>query len=285
MAVTKPKPVRKTRFRATQPGNGRTPYLSLVRSPKRPSIELGPNGHFSVVTYNVHRWTGLTGGRKWSPSLAEDVLGELDADVVALQEVLRPFDREDPLPRIADEFGYHLAFVCSRLHKRGELGNAILSRWPLKGVLTLDLNFNRFERRSAIAAELHGDQGLIAVVSTHLALVDATRAKQVRTILGHPQLQGRVLLFGDMNAWRKCRATRELNRELTNRHHNLAWPATFPATSPVLALDRIYSRGIRVKNLRSHQSPAARRGSDHLPVVATVEVHEASGVVPIVSRA
>jgi endonuclease/exonuclease/phosphatase family metal-dependent hydrolase len=258
------------------------PFLSLVRSPPHPAVEPGPNGSFKVATYNVHRWTGFTGGRRWNPWLASQVLGELGADVVALQEVLRPFDREDPLIAVADELDYHLAFVTTRAHRGGELGNAILSRWPLKGVLSLDLNFSRFERRSAIAAELQVGDGLVAVVATHLALVDRTRAKQVRAILGHPQLQGRVLLFGDMNAWRKCRATRQLDRELTERHHNEAWPATFPATSPVLALDRIYSRGVRVKDVRSHQSAASRRGSDHLPVVATAVLAEVPGVVPAV---
>lgn len=273
---------RKPPRKSTLDPDDQLPFLSLVRSPPRPSIEPGPNGSFTVATYNVHRWTGLTGGRKWSPDLASDVLGEIGADVVALQEVLRPFDREDPLVAIADELGYHLAFVTSRVHRGGELGNAILSRWPLKGVLSLDLNFSRFERRSAIAAELAADHGLVAIVATHLALVDRTRAKQVRAILGHPQLQGRVLLFGDMNAWRKCRATRQLDRELTKRHHNQAWPATYPATSPMLALDRIYARGVHVKDLRSHQSAASRRASDHLPVVATAEVAEATGVVPLV---
>lgn len=264
--------------------NDRVPYLSLVHSPPRPAIAAGPQSSFRVATYNVHRWAGLLGGRKWNPDLAREVLDELDADVLALQEVLRPADRDDdPLVRFADDAGYHLAFVCSRIHKRGELGNAILSRWPLKDVHTLDLSFSHFERRSAIVAELRlpdsrprGGQGgeaeSLALVATHLALVDRTRAKQVPAILGHPQLQGRVVLFGDMNAWRACRATRQLDRELASRHFNRSWPATFPATSPVFALDRIYARGARVRDLRSHQSPAARRGSDHLPVMATVEV-------------
>jgi endonuclease/exonuclease/phosphatase family metal-dependent hydrolase len=249
------------------------PYLSLVRSPESPMAEAGPNGRFRVATYNVHRWVGRTGGR-WNPRLARDVLDELDADVVALQEVLRPVDgrRRDPLPAIVEECGYHLAFVCSRRHRHGELGNAILSRWPFKGVLTLDLNFSRFERRSAIAAELECAAGMVAMVATHLALVDRTRTKQVHAILGHPQLQGPVVLFGDMNAWRSCRATRQLDRVLDERHHNRAWPATFPATSPLLALDRIYARGVRVIDVRTHQSAAARRGSDHLPVVASIEV-------------
>jgi endonuclease/exonuclease/phosphatase family metal-dependent hydrolase len=40
----------------------------------------------------------------------------------------------------------------------------------------------------------------------------------------------------------------------------------------VLALDRIYARGVRVSRIRAHDSAAARRASDHLPVLAEVVV-------------
>jgi endonuclease/exonuclease/phosphatase family metal-dependent hydrolase len=40
----------------------------------------------------------------------------------------------------------------------------------------------------------------------------------------------------------------------------------------VLALDRIYARGVRVIELTAHATSAARRASDHLPVVARVEL-------------
>jgi endonuclease/exonuclease/phosphatase family metal-dependent hydrolase len=52
----------------------------------------------------------------------------------------------------------------------------------------------------------------------------------------------------------------------------MPWPPSFPAARPVLALDRIYSRGIRVLGVATHTSAAARRASDHLPVVARVEL-------------
>jgi endonuclease/exonuclease/phosphatase family metal-dependent hydrolase len=75
--------------------------------------------------------------------------------------------------------------------------------------------------------------------------------------------------MGDMNAWRRCRAMRALDDEL-RAHDNPKWPASFPSTRPVLALDRIYSRGVRLVELSAHKSRAARRASDHLPIVARV---------------
>ena len=47
---------------------------------------------------------------------------------------------------------------------------------------------------------------------------------------------------------------------------------SFPAARPMLALDRVYARGARIVSLDAHQSAAARRASDHLPVIAHVEI-------------
>lgn len=248
------------------------PYIAVTRAPAKPKATCGPSDAFQVATYNVHRWTGFTGGRRWSPELALDVIRELDADVIALQEVLRPFDASDPLVEVADELGLHLAFVSTRVHRYGELGNAILSTWPMDSVFTIDLSLSRLERRSAAVAMFDGEHTSVAVASTHLALVDRTRKRQVESLLESENFQGPAVLLGDMNAWRRCQATRTLDEAFRNMHHNLNWPASFPATRPVLALDRIYAREARVTSLRAHETVAAKRASDHLPVLATIEL-------------
>jgi endonuclease/exonuclease/phosphatase family metal-dependent hydrolase len=246
------------------------PYLATVRAPSLPSADvLGRD--FTIATYNVHRWQGLDGVRAPDPARAGFVISELGADVVALQEVLRPFDEPDPLERLAESLRLHLAFVTTRVHRRGEIGNAILSRWPITSVFSLDLSFSRVERRSAVAVQFSGSAGTLAVVATHLALVDRTRRRQVESILSHPQLQGAVLLAGDLNAWRRCEATRTLERELVGQQP-FTWPRSFPAARPVLALDRIYARGAELVQVSAHDSAAARRASDHLPVLAQVRI-------------
>jgi len=258
-------------------------HLSLVRAPSqaRPPRPLGDE--LQVATYNVHRWTGLNGRRAPDPARAGFVISELDADVIALQEVLRPStaredeDEEgggDPLIDLAEALGMHLVFAVTREHKRGQLGNAILSRFPISSTSVLDISFSRIERRGALAAQFDGQDRMLGIVATHLSLVDRTRRLQVQSLLDHPQLNaGPAVLLGDMNAWRRCRATRELEG-LMQAHHNLDWPASFPAAAPVLALDRIYVRGARVVEVTSHDSPAARRASDHLPVIARVRLED-----------
>ncbi len=247
------------------------PYLAVVRAPSVPKGGKAMGASLSVASYNVHRWAGPNGVRKPDPARAGFVISELKADIIALQEVLRPFDQEDPLEQLAEALHLHLAFVATRVHRRGEIGNAILSRWPITSIFSLDLTHGRMERRSAVAARFMGAAGPLNIVSTHLALVDRTRARQVRSLLEHPQLQGPSVLLGDMNAWRRCEATRTLERELVG-HDLRTWPRTFPAARPVLALDRVYVRGVQMRDLEAHDSPAARRASDHLPIVARVRL-------------
>ncbi len=224
-----------------------------------------------VATYNVHRWRGRGKNKAMNPEATLDVLKHLDADVIALQEALHPFDQEDPGAHIAHALGYYMARVVTRAHRHGALCNVLLSRWPFEDVFMVDLNFGRLERRSAVVARLHEGERVLSVVSTHLALVDRTRRLQVQSILGNEALQGAVVILGDMNAWRRCRATRELDREFTERHNNKNWPASFPAKRPLLALDRIYARGVEIDQMGTYKSQVADVASDHLPVFAHID--------------
>ena len=253
-----------------------SPHLSLVRAPTRAGSERPLSGEIRVATYNVHRWTGLNGRSRPDPARAAFVISELDADLVALQEVLRPQRGPDPLVSLADALGLHVAFATTRAHRDGHIGNAILSRWPIASVSMLDLSFSRLEKRVAVAVQLVHAQQELDVVATHLALADRIRHRQVRSLLEHPRLRETpTLLMGDMNAWRNCRATRALERELV-LGESFEWPPSFPSASPVLALDRIYARGVSIVSIGAHASRAARRASDHLPVVARVRLGPAS---------
>jgi endonuclease/exonuclease/phosphatase family metal-dependent hydrolase len=262
---------RRRRARERAPRN-ESPHLALLRAPRRPAPAIPLAGEIRVATYNVHRWTGLNGRSRPDPARAGFVISELGADLISLQEVLRPERGDDPLEAIAEALGLHVAFAATRMHKRGQIGNAILSRWPIAGVTMLDLSYNPLEKRVAIAAQFSTEDAELDVVATHLALADRTRHRQVKSLLDHPRLsQTPTLLMGDMNAWRQCQATRELDEALVE-HHNHEWPASFPAASPVLALDRIYARGLHLIAIEAHDSRAARRASDHLPVVARVKL-------------
>ena len=265
-------------LRASRAAPALQPYLAGLWRPRA----LGPDAptrlatSFRVATYNVHRWAGVRGGKAFVPERVFGVLARLDADVVALQEVLLPDDAQDLLADLADATGYFVAFAPARRHKRGELGNALLARVPIASALAIDLTTGALEQRAAIAIELATASvasPLVSVVATHLALVDRTRKRQADALLGHPQLHAPVVLLGDMNAWRRCPATRHLDATFGGDGAAAeTWPLSYPAPAPVLALDRVYARGARVSALGVAPDLAARLASDHLPVMATVDL-------------
>lgn len=249
------------------------PFLSVVRAASGTRGLAAMGDVISVATYNVHRWMGVSGRGTPDPARARAVIGELDVDVIALQEVLRSPDGEGPLESICDRLGLHLAFAVTRIHKRGQLGNAILSRFPISAASVIDISNSRIERRGALAAQFGDGAGRsFGAVATHLSLVNRTRERQVAALLAHPQFgAGPSVLLGDMNAWRRCKATRTLSDEL-EVHHNREWPASFPSGRPVLALDRVYAHNAKLLEVYTHNTASARRASDHLPVVAYVEL-------------
>ena len=163
--------------------------MSLLRSSRMPRPEGLPpffGGAIGYFGYDlVRRFEPI-------PTIARDDLGLPDlyfafvdlvaavdgADVIALQEVMRPHQGEDPVAVLAERLGLHIAFAATRFHKRGELGNAILSRWPIASVSMLDLSYSRLERRVAIAAQFQSEERVLDVVATHLALGDRTRDRK-----------------------------------------------------------------------------------------------------------
>jgi endonuclease/exonuclease/phosphatase family metal-dependent hydrolase len=248
------------------------PHLSFLRAPAKPMTPIAMGQEITIASYNVHRWTGLNGRARPDAARAGFVISELDADVIALQEVLRTGDSNDPLEALCESMGMHLAFAATRMHKRGELGNAILSRFPITAISVLDISHSRIERRGALAAQFDTPAGRLGLIATHLSLVDRTRHRQVEELLDHPQLNsGPAVLLGDMNAWRRCRASKSLEHTL-HRHNNVKWPSTFPAARPILALDRIYAKGVDIVGVSAHDTAASRRASDHLPVTARVQI-------------
>jgi endonuclease/exonuclease/phosphatase family metal-dependent hydrolase len=225
-----------------------------------------------AATWNIHGAVGADG--RYAPARIVDVLREIGADIVALQEVASAQAHEDFLRDLEQATGYGIVAGLLRQRHGSDFGNALLSRYPVASVRHLDLAVGSYEPRGALDVCIHvGSVVPLRVIATHLGLRPGERREQVRRIVTaverdspHP-----TLLMGDLNEWylwgRPLRWLHAHFREVP------AAPRTFPARRPVFALDRIWvSPTGSVQRLRRHSSASARVASDHLPLVADIVV-------------
>lgn len=227
-------------------------------------------GRIRLASYNVHR--GIGRDRRCDPRRILGVLREIDADVYALQEVEAHDEGGAMLEWLGRELGYHaIAGTTLRRHD-GHYGNGLLSRCPAHEINLVDLSWRRREPRGAIAADIDCDGERLRVVATHLGLRPAERREQVERLLRLFSWKDddRAVLMGDLNEWFLWgKPLRHLHRYFERTRAI----ATFPSRRPVLALDRFWAHpGSILKGLAAHSSELARVASDHLPLVATLEL-------------
>ncbi len=122
------------------------------------------------------------------------------------------------------------------------------------------------------------------VVTTHLGLNRHERRAQAEALLGpaflgDPACRDPVVLLGDFNALPGSRTHRRLAARLPDAHGTRAWTRpTFPARLPLLRIDHVFvSRGVPVRQVRPLGGRLARVASDHLPLVADLDLAPALG--------
>jgi endonuclease/exonuclease/phosphatase family metal-dependent hydrolase len=244
-----------------------------------------------VATYNIHKGVRGLGPRKrleiHNLSIAIEAL---DADVVFLQEVhsfhraqARRFpDTTFGWPRMPQaEFlapeGYGAAYRTNAITRDGEHGNALLARWPLGDIGHHDVSDHRFEQRGLLHVPVLWNGVLVHAIVVHLGLIHASRVRQVQRIAAMIEAEvpkdERVVLAGDFNDWgEKLDASMHaigLRRASKGGEVPLR---TFPSRVPVFALDRIYTRGFRCSMTFVPRGNTWARMSDHLPMVAELEL-------------
>lgn len=221
-----------------------------------------------IATYNVHGAVGID-GRLDAARIAR-VLAEIDADIVALQEVpLGGTRTPNVLASLRDMTGMNAVEGPTLNTAARRYGNAVLTRFPVRAVRTLDLSFGSREPRGALDADIDCGGEAWRVVATHLGLSASERRAQVEQVLQSfdtPHMP--VILLGDLNEWFVHGRTL---RRLVTRFHRANALRTFPTRYPLFALDRIWVHpGERLAAVRVHRTPLARVASDHYPLVAHI---------------
>ena len=223
-----------------------------------------------IATYNVHKCRGLDG--RVRPERIAKVIAALDADVVALQEILH-----DQAQQLASELNHSYCFGENRQIRKQAYGNAALSRLAFGEIKNYDLTFRGQERRGVLRSDIKlGDDRVLHFFNVHLGTAFMERRYQGRELIG-PRvlaqlgLTGPRVIVGDFNEWTHGLCTTLMSAQFAAADlKRFARSArTYPGILPMMNLDHIYfDRTMELKSLELFRSRPALIASDHLPLVA-----------------
>ncbi len=227
-----------------------------------------------VATYNIRKAVGLDQRR--NPARILSVLNEIDADIVALQEVDRRFGARAsalPLSMLTADTNYVPVPLNFRPAAIGWHGNVILIRKGYEVRHAQPIDMPTLEPRGAVMAELSVNGHPLRVIGVHLDLSGLWRRKQIRALLAAIDASPRhmpTVIMGDFNQWSDSGAL----SELAFHHHRLVQtPKSFHTARPVARLDRIIvSHDVKVTAADCHVSALSKQASDHLPLWATMHI-------------
>lgn len=235
-----------------------------------------------IASYNVHKCVGMD--KRFDPDRTAAVIGEIGADVIALQEADQRFgDRAGliDLSRLERECGLLPVPVAGGSKTHGWHGNLLLFRQgTVRDVHRIRLP--SVEPRGALVVDVDLDVGPLRIVAAHLGLLRRSRARQAAAILRAVSARGErpTLLLGDLNEWRLGARSSLLHFEPAFGPLTVALPS-FPSRFPLFALDRILANPHDlIAGIEVHDTPLARIASDHLPIKARIDLEGSSPRLP-----
>ncbi len=240
-----------------------------------------------VTTYNIHKGMSPLNRHLRVEEIAQ-ALETLSPDLLFLQEVqgknlLRALRHEGwpQLPQhhyLARRLDHKVAYGLNAAYEHGHHGNALLSRYPIIEWCNRDISVNRFESRGVLHCVMlpKGWQQPVVALCAHFNLLARDRRKQYANLVHYigaaiaPDVP--IILAGDFNDWQgeashclQAAGLQEVFLQKSGRH-----ALSFPARMPMLALDRIYVRGLQVVSAEVQHGRPWSRLSDHLPICAAL---------------
>lgn len=235
-----------------------------------------------VMTYNIHVLSPPSKPGETDIAATVKVIMDANPDIVFLQEVDKNSGRNNYNGDQAEDLGkllkMNFAFYSATSVGRGLYGVAILSKYPLKTVkkylLTKESAATEQRVLGTAVIDLPGVDS-VTLGATHLQHNSATnRLQQVRDItrlLGN--VKGPIILGGDLNEMESATEFFDvLDATFIRSCRGVNCPPTFSAQLPRSVIDYIAYRPSTAFSVKSHQVISEYYASDHLPVLAELNI-------------
>jgi endonuclease/exonuclease/phosphatase family metal-dependent hydrolase len=240
----------------------------------------------TLASYNIHSGIGTDG--RFDLARVGQVLAEIQADVIALQEVgdfRGVTSREDHPDHLAQLLGMHMAYGPNVVQNGRRYGNAILSRLPILKSKNYDLSVSGKEPRGALRCDIQLIGGrILHVFCVHLGLSVSERRRQEALLLSSDILRDAVrpdpvIVCGDFNYWRGGPVPGLMRKAIHDVAHLLHQPSrTYHSRFPFIRLDRMYvDSNVKPLDLHAHRTGLSKIASDHLPLVLRFEAPVETG--------
>ena len=230
-----------------------------------------------IATYNIHRCRGMD--RRVDPARIIEVLRDINADVIALQEVIGAGPAgSGQAEEIGAGLGMGWVMNCVRTLRQHQFGNVVLSRHPIVHHSQYDLSWRTCEPRNCQRADLNVNGQVIHIYNVHLGTAVLERryqAKRLASFVHDHRVTGPKIILGDFNEWMKGLATKTLSSlfESVDISQHLKRRRTYPGLFPVVHLDHIYYEGkVEVRTVEMPRTRKSLMASDHLPLVANFRI-------------
>ncbi|MEW4468834.1 endonuclease/exonuclease/phosphatase family protein [Parasphingorhabdus sp. JC815] len=223
-----------------------------------------------IASYNIHKGVGTD--RRRNPGRVIDVLNELDADIIALQEADRRFGPRAAAipPLLLEQYSdYRATPLDVQTDSMGWHGNAILAHKSAQITAHDILHIPYLEPRGAVMAQIEVKGFDVSVFGMHLDLSGLWRRRQAGAIMKLAQQYGAdtpTILMGDLNEWSASGGCLSV---FARSYNFVDCGRSFHSRGPIARLDRImHCDRLAAVAGGVHDSAAARKASDHLPVWA-----------------
>ncbi len=242
-----------------------------------------------ILSYNIHKGFDSF-GTKFVLDEIKKAIQLVSADIVFLQEVHGHHSElslktskgvtNAQFEYLADQIWTHFSYGKNAVYKKGNHGNAILSKFPILFSENINISTNRFEKRGLLhcTVEIADQKVPLHLINLHLNLLESARTKQAKLLIerlnSHVPKEHPLIVAGDFNDWREklthlLKAEAQLDEVFMKVQSN--HPKTYPSFMPILSLDRMFYRKMNPVTANVLSGNPWKQLSDHLAIFAEFE--------------